>query len=468
MKKILQIALRDFIATVATKAFVFGLILPPAIMMIGLWLVPKLMNNAAPKVTGHIALIDQSGDVADRVQSAFSAEEFGKRMAGKAARRRSDAPMPQAAKDIAADSPAMQAIELPPPTLTIQVLPPDTSPDSAKAEILAAGDRDKNAQGFNPRLALAVIPNDAVELGSDGIYKTFDLYTAPKLDFEVAGDIRSEVGRAIVNARIQRDARVRAGGLDEQSLYALMSLPRPEIKSVTATGDKSIDEIAKLMIPFAFMLLLWIATFTCGQYLLSSTIEEKSSRVMEVLLSAVSPMQLLTGKILGQMGAGLLILTLYCGVGVGGLVLASMISILPLINLVYLFVYFVIAFFMIASLMAAVGSAVSDVREAQSLIGPIMIVLIIPMMLWLPILRNPNSMFAQVCSFIPPISPFVMILRLSGSEPVPAWQVVATIALGGVSIWVSLWAAAKVFRIGVLMYGKPPNFATLIKWIRMA
>ena len=145
-----------------------------------------------------------------------------------------------------------------------------------------------------------------------------------------------------------------------------------------------------------------------------------------------------------------------------------MLSIVPLINLVYLLVYFVIAFFMIAALMAAIGSAVSDIREAQSLLGPVMIVLIIPMALWMPILRNPNSMFAQVCSFVPPTSPFVMILRLSGSEAVPTWQIPVSIVLGAVYVWLSLWAAAKVFRVGVLMYGKPPDFRTLWKWIKMA
>ncbi len=90
------------------------------------------------------------------------------------------------------------------------------------------------------------------------------------------------------------------------------------------------------------------------------------------------------------------------------------------------------------------------------------------MMLWLPILRNPNSGFAQVCSFLPLINPFVMVLRICGSEPIPAWQIPVSILVGVVTVWFMAWISAKIFRIGVLMYGKPPNFATLIRWVRMA
>ncbi len=147
------------------------------------------------------------------------------------------------------------------------------------------------------------------------------------------------------------------------------------------------------------MFLLWISVFTAGQYLLTTTIEEKSSRVMEVLLSAVSPMQLLCGKILGQMGVGIVILVAYAGMGMVGLVAASMMHILDPMNLVYLAIYFVIAFALIACLMAAIGSAVSDVREAQSLIGPVMIVLVIPMMLgWFPIPATPVTRRSRRCA----------------------------------------------------------------------
>lgn len=464
MNKVFHVALREFLATVATKAFIFGVFLPPLLMGLMFTLMPLLMNKAAPKVNGHIAIIDQTGKVADRIEDSFSAEKIAERASKRLVKEIEQSPAPEVAKQLATEG-AKVAGEQPKgsdTSLTVEILDSMASVDEAKAAILATGDKAKDAQGTNPRLALAVIPPTSLTANDKGEFGTFDLYTAPKLDPEVQGDIRAQIGSSIVNARIA------ASGYDPKLIMAMTERPRPEVKSVTADGDKKINDVAKLLIPGAFMFLLWISTFTCGQYLLTSTIEEKSSRVMEVILSAVSPMQLLTGKIIGQMCVGLIILVAYCGLGIGGLLLASMMSILPLINLLYLFIYFIIAFFIIASVMAAVGSAVSDVREAQSLLGPIMIVLVIPMMLWMPILRNPNSMFAQVCSFLPPISPFVMILRLSGSEPVPVWQIPASIALGGVTILFCLWAAGKIFRVGVLMYGKPPNFRTLIKWIRMA
>jgi ABC-2 type transport system permease protein len=464
MSKIFHVAKREFIATVATKAFIFGVFLPPILMGAALTLMPMLMNKAAPKVFGRVAIVDRTGEVAPRVKEAFSPEKVAARAAERLNRNLDESPAPQAAKDLAKQNAEMmggKAAQVS-STLTVETLAPDADLEKVKAEILATADKPKDSQGSNPLLALAVIDAPAIRPDAKGEFGSFQLFTAAKLDFEVQGDIRGQVGDAIV------DARIAVNGFDPARIHALTERPRPEIKTVTAEGDKTFNDVAKLLIPGAFMLLLWISTFTCGQYLLTSTIEEKSSRVMEVILSAVSPMQLLTGKIIGQMCVGLVILTVYCGLGMGGLVVASMMSILDPMNLVYLLIYFVIAFFIIASLMAAVGSAVSDVREAQSLLGPIMIILVIPMMLWMPILRNPNSTFAQICSFIPPISPFVMILRLSGSEAVPLWQVPATILLGAGSILFSLWAAGKVFRVGVLMYGKPPNFKTLLQWVWMA
>ncbi len=464
MKKTLRIAGREFAATVFTKAFLLGLVLPPVMMLCVFALLPILMNAASPKVKGHVSVIDRTGVVAPKILEAFTPEKLAARMAEKAKKVMEELPAPQAAKDMAKTNSGMiaKAAEAKAPSLTVQSLPGTSDPEKVKDEIRRTGDKAKNAEGDDPCLALAVIPTESLKADKDGVFGSFEFFVAPKLDVEVQSDIQRQIGRAIV------DARIETNGMDVGKVRAITDAPKVEAKSVTSSGDKNINDAVKILVPGAFMFLLWIATFACGQQLLTSTIEEKSSRVMEVLLSAVSPMELLTGKILGQMAVGLMMMFLYSGAGLAALVFKNMGDIVALTNLLYLFVYFVIAFFMIASLMAAIGSAVSDIREAQSLLGPIMIVLVIPMMLWLPILRNPNSMFSQVVSFLPPISPFVMVLRISGSEPVPAWQIPATIVLGFVYVGVALWAASKVFRIGVLMYGKPPNFRTLLRWVRMA
>ena len=98
----------------------------------------------------------------------------------------------------------------------------------------------------------------------------------------------------------------------------------------------------------------------------------------------------------------------------------------------------------------------------------IMITLMIPWILWMPISRSPDSTFAVAASFIPPINPFVMLIRMTSTSPPPLWQVWLSIAVGVAGVYAALWVAAKVFRVGLLMYGKPPNFATLIRWVRMA
>jgi ABC-type Na+ efflux pump permease subunit len=223
-----------------------------------------------------------------------------------------------------------------------------------------------------------------------------------------------------------------------------------------------------MLMPAAFMALLLISSLMSGQLLLTTTVEEKSSRVVEVLLSAVSPLELMTGKILGQMAVGLLVLALYAGLGVAALVSFAMVGMLDPMLIVFLLVFFVLAYFTIAAFMAAIGSAVNEMREAQSLMTPVMLVIMIPWILWLPISREPNSMLALVLSFVPPVSNFVMLLRMSSTSPPPIWQVGLSILVSAAGAMGAVWAAAKIFRIGLLMFGKPPSFGTLVRWVRMS
>jgi ABC-type Na+ efflux pump permease subunit len=221
-----------------------------------------------------------------------------------------------------------------------------------------------------------------------------------------------------------------------------------------------------MLVPMGFMMLLWITVFTSANYLLTTTIEEKGSRVMEVLLSAVSPMELLTGKLLGQAGVSLVMLVMYGAAGLGGLGAIAMLDVVPASHLLWFAVWFPVAYFMVAAIMAGIGSAVSDLREAQSLVGPAMIALMVPLILWLPIVENPNGALAVAFSFIPPASPFVNVLRLTAAnEPVPLWQSLLALVVAVASVLALVWAGARIFRVGVLMQGKTPTPRELLRWI---
>jgi ABC-2 type transport system permease protein len=146
----------------------------------------------------------------------------------------------------------------------------------------------------------------------------------------------------------------------------------------------------------------------------------------------------------------------------------SLFGLLDFTLLLYLVIFFLIAFFTLGSLMMAVGAAVNDMREAQAMQAPIVILLVIPWLLWMPILRDPNGTLAHVVSFVPPVNSFGMLLRLASSSPPPAWQVWLSIGLGIAGVFAAVWFSAKVFRVGILMFGKPPDLKTLIRWVRAA
>jgi ABC-2 type transport system permease protein len=201
---------------------------------------------------------------------------------------------------------------------------------------------------------------------------------------------------------------------------------------------------------------------------MTSTVEEKSSRVVEVLLAAVSPLELMWGKLLGHMAISLVTMSVYVTLGVLALMQFALFGLIDPVLILYLLVFFLIAYLVFGALMLAVGAAVSQQADAQSLMGPIMMLLVVPYVLTPFIGRAPDSLLAVVTSFVPPINCFVMLARLASSSPPPVWQVLLSMVAGIAGACVAVWFAAKVFRIGLLMHGKPPGFGTLIRWARMS
>jgi ABC-2 type transport system permease protein len=314
-----------------------------------------------------------------------------------------------------------------------------------------------------PHLALIVVHPNAVRMSEgESRYGTYDLFVAPNLDDRAENEIQQSLRDALINAR--GDAQ----SLNRERINAIIQVPRA--RSVTVTGGDERETVRGLNIalPLSVAALLFVGVMTGGQALLTTTVEEKSNRVIEVLLSAVSPMELMAGKLIGQMAVSLLVLGLYIGLGLTVLTSLSLFGLFNPWLIVYMLIFFVIMYLVFGSLMMAVGSAVNEMREAQGLMMPLMIMQIIPWILWLPISRNPNSALSVFMSFLPPVNTFGMLLRMASSAPPPWWQVWLSIGIGVASVLLAIWFAAKVFRIGLLMYGKPPNLATLIRWARSA
>ena len=467
MTKMLHVAGREFAATVTTKGFVFGILFTPILVGLVVVLMPRYLTKAPAKVEGQVVVIDPTGAVAEGLSAYLTPERFAERRAK--TKRDIEAATPAVFRRQVAASPggeeavrqsidtALGAV----PIIEVVTAPGDSDLESAKEPLKVP--LPKQGGGPDTRLAVIVVQPDAVRPaeGTES-FGTYELFVRGKLDDRLVDDLHSGLREAIVAARLQ------VFGLEPERIRSLTSVPRQESRSVTAEGERATSREMNTLLPMAFMILLLMSVMTSGQYLLTSTVEEKSNRVVEVLLSAVSAMELMTGKILGQMAVGFLVLVLYAGLGLAALVSFASLGLIDPMTLVFLMIFYVLSYFTFASLMAAVGSAVNEMREAQSLMMPIMMVLMVPWILWLPITREPNSLLAVVLSFLPPFGSFVMLLRMTSQSPPPIWHVWLSVAIGAVGVYAALWFAAKVFRVGLLMYGKPPTFRTLVRWARMS
>ena len=230
-------------------------------------------------------------------------------------------------------------------------------------------------------------------------------------------------------------------------------------------AKRETDElIADYIAPFIFMFLLFLGIFTGGQLLLRAILEERSSRVIEVLLSTVSYNDLMGGKILGLGLLGLTQSAIYLTVGflAGNYYDLSLVT--PLIGLLY-FVYFILGYLLYAGIYIGVGALFDSEQEAQQAIQIITFIAIIPMVLWTLVIENPNSTLVNALCYLPPVTPFFMMIKIAVGETT-VMQVILTIMLMIVSVYGSIRLAAKIFRTGILLYGKRISLPEIIRWIR--
>jgi ABC-2 type transport system permease protein len=445
MNRVWQIAVREFVATVFTKGFLIGLLIFPTIVALGVVFGPRLFGDRDFSVAGQVAIVDPTGVVLRELRTVVTTGRSDSAVAELVERARAGG-----AGD-AVLSVLQSTIQL-----TLAERSADVDVEREKAWL-------NSSETGETHLALVVLHRNAVEpnAGESGL-GSYDLYVPANLDNRVEIAVQGVLREAIINARM------RARDLDRAATAALVTVPRVQSVTVTNEGERGTVGAFNFLLPVAFTFLLFMGVMGAGQGMLTTTIEEKSSRVIEVLLSAVSPLQLMGGKLLGHMGISLLAMSLYLGLGLVTLASFSLFGLLDLSLIGYLFIFFLLAFFTIGSLMMAAGAAVNDMREAQQLMMPMSLILMVPWMLWFPISRNPDSALAVVASFLPPVNTFAMLMRLASTSPPPAWQVWLSIAIGIAGVFATVWVTTKVFRIGILMFGKPPDLKTLVKWVRAA
>ena len=252
-----------------------------------------------------------------------------------------------------------------------------------------------------------------------------------------------------------------------------------EQKQLSSTGEESEvkdEDILHQWAPVGFVYILWISVFTIVQMLLTNTVEEKSNRIIEVLLSSVSPLQLMIGKVFGIAMTGLTmigswVIFFYFAVqyapelmGATGDVPDLSVLITDPVYLLSFVLYFLLGYLLYAAILVGIGSVCNSLKEAQNMMQPIVILLILPLVAMVPVGRDPNGTLAVILSFIPPFTPFVMMNRAAG--PPELWEYVATTILLVASILAAFWGAAKIFRIGILMTGKPPKIRDMIQWMK--
>jgi ABC-2 type transport system permease protein len=454
------IAGREFQAAVMNKGFVIGLLLMPLIIA-GLAVVfPRMTQNRAPDVRGDVAVIDPTGQVIGALRESLAPAALAKRRLDGAKRALENAPAPVRDAAAGSDETLQRAIGTPP---ELTILDRSANADLQREKTWLTAIRSSGQNQGSRHLALIVVQPDAVTPAPGrSEYGGYDLYVPENLDERIETELYDAVRESLVSARI------RAHNLDRAQVEAVMRVRRPSSVTVTATAERRTNTAFNRALPWVFAGLLVFGVMIGGQTLLTQTIEEKSNRVIEVLLSAVSPIELMAGKILGQMAVSLLVLALYIGMGLFVLLSFALIGLLDPLLVIYLVLFFLISYLLFAAIFAAVGAAVNEMREAQSLMTPVMLALMAPWLFAPLIGREPNSTFAIVMSFLPPVNTFAMMIRLASTTPPPLWQVAVSMVIGVAAAWVVTWLGAKVFKVGLLMHGKPPSMGTLVRWAREA
>jgi ABC-2 type transport system permease protein len=419
MWKTCKVAQREYVETVKTRTFLLGLLLLPAIIgavaLFGQRLAPR---KDAPRAPLRVGVTNLAPELSDKIRAAF--EEYNR--------------------------------SHPQGTITLQSL------DAGDETVQEKGKEQLRRAELD---AYVVLEGD---LGGRGGVIHFYTYKPRPSQMDALATVEHLLREAVISRRYE------TRGLDRKMLSEITNVSVQWAEVGAGQGQEQVQNeghrVARMMVPFAFMYLIFVGIVGMGQHMISSIIEEKNSRIIEVLLSAISPFELMAGKIVGLAAVGLTVMALWGGAGyaaarwqgidvnIGGDLLA------------YGLIYYVLGFVLFSAILAGVGSVCNTIKETQGLMMPIMLVFVIPMITWLRLTQEPNGELARVLSYVPLTTPMVMVLRLSSGSDIWMGEVPASILVLIVGVLATVWLAAKVFRTGILLYGKRPGPREILRWLR--
>ncbi len=286
--------------------------------------------------------------------------------------------------------------------------------------------------------------------------------------------VQERLGR-VVNRALSRE-RLVGRGVNPSEIDSLLRDLRVEAVQLTKAGEEKTGGEMNFLVGFVFVLLIFLPVLLHGQEVMRGIIQEKTDRIVEILVSSMTPFELLSGKILGMAAVGLTQITIWVAMGGAIAAYGAAAALAAGVNLgqflrpalaLWFIVFFVLGYLINVCIYAVGGAIVTSEKEAQQVLTPVMIVMMVPWFLVMPIIMNPDSAFSTALSLIPIYTPITMFIRVLVSEP-PLWQVGLSILLAIGTILGFFWVTAKIFRVGLLAYGKRPTIPELWRWLKVA
>ena len=435
MKKIWRVALTEYLNAVRSKAFIIGVLALPVIIAISVGL--QYYGQKKKDLTDRrVAVVDRTGVLFPPL--AAKAKERNERF-------------------IFESSSSGKGEQVSPRFLPEAF---DSADDKGADVVLSERVRQKAITGF------LVIGKDVLspEGGADAEISWFtQSHTFNELPDWLERTLNEEIRRLRFERASVDQQLIRK--LSQNAAVKRLGLAKVDASTGKVVKAKEENRLATFGVPAGCMLLLYMMVMSAAPSLLNTVLEEKMAKISEVLLSSVTPFQLMLGKVFGTVLVSLTLSTLYLGSAGFMLWKSNLLHLVPPQIFLWFLLFQLLALLIFGALFSAVGAACSEIRDAQNFMFPVMMMVMLPFFVWLPVMQSPNSTFARAFSLFPPATPMLMMLRIAIPPGPPWWEIALGILLTTLFMLACVWAAGKIFRIGLLSQGQAPTFARLAKWV---